>query len=403
MSAEPATHQPPPGPIVTSEWSQSLADGAPGIALPHIERARTGITGWESVHRLAMAMTAEPVHADPEVTNLFRGAPAVAYALHTAGHPGYRTALATLDQHITRIIQIRLDAAHQRIDQQRIAQAGEYDLINGLTGFGAYLMHRHHDPDDLLRAVLEYLVRLTRPVRVHGRMLPGWWATGSPDRRRSPRWNGGHTGFGMAHGIAGPLALLSTAMRQGTIVDGHREAIATIGGWLDRWQQGQAQHAWWPEVIDYAELRADAPSSTGPERPSWCYGTPGIARAQQLAAAAAGDPERARLAEQALLGCLTDERQLAHLADAGLCHGWAGLVHTARRAATDIAASAEELATATGTAAGRMREHVRKHGAPTDGGFLEGAAGVALVEEARYDVAAVSTAGPTWDTCLLLS
>ena len=28
----------------------------------------------------------------------------------------------------------------------------------------------------------------------------------------------------------------------------------------------------------------DAPAQPGPGRPSWCYGTPGIARAQQLAA-----------------------------------------------------------------------------------------------------------------------
>lgn len=87
-----------------SEWGRSLADGAPGMALPHIERARAGTAGWEPVHHLAAAMTREPVPAHPEISNLFRGAPAVAYALHLAGHPAghpaYRTALATLDHNI---------------------------------------------------------------------------------------------------------------------------------------------------------------------------------------------------------------------------------------------------------------------------------------------------------------
>lgn len=101
------------------------------------------------------------------------------------------------------------------------------------------------------------------------------------------------------------------------------------------------------------------------------------------------------MAEQALTGCLTDDRQLAHLADAGLCHGWAGLVHTARRAAAD--ANTSELATAVTGAADRMRQHLHARGAPADGGLLEGAAGVTLVDTPT------ARAGPAWDTCLLVS
>jgi Lanthionine synthetase C-like protein len=91
--------------------------------------------------------------------------------------------------------------------------------------------------------------------------------------------------------IAGSLALLSAAMRRGAIVRGHDEAIHTICAWLDQWQQGQAQQAWWPEVLDRGQFRAGAQALVGPHRPSWCYGTPGVARAQQLAAIATGTPE----------------------------------------------------------------------------------------------------------------
>jgi class I lanthipeptide synthase len=213
MSAAPTFASPPRDPTVPAGWEQSLADGAPGIALPHIERARAGIAGWEPVHRLATAMTRGPVHAHPDVTNLFRGAPAVAYALHAAGHPAYRTALATLDRSITTLIQLRVHTAHRRMDDEQLAQAREYDLINGITGLGAYLMHRRHD-HQLLREVLTYLVRLTRPIRVGAHMLPGWWAAGSPDRRQSPRWEGGHanllTGLrGDTPGQGGGMGLVS--------------------------------------------------------------------------------------------------------------------------------------------------------------------------------------------------
>ncbi|SBW23750.1 lanthionine synthetase C family protein [Candidatus Protofrankia californiensis] len=383
---------------VPPEWGQSLGDGAPGIALAHIARARAGITGWEPVHRLATAMTRKPVHAHPAIASLFRGAPAVAYTLHTAGHPAYRAALVTLDDAIGTLIRLRLHAAHRRIDDGRLPQAREYDLINGLAGLGVYLMHRHQD-HELLRGILAYLVRLTRPVRVDDHTLPGWWAIGSPDRRPSPRWDGGHSGFGVAHGICGPLALLATAMRREIVVDGHADAIHTLSAWLEQWRTGHGRRTWWPEVIDRDELYTHSVSHPGPHRPSWCYNTPGIARALQLASLATGNRPRARTAEQALVCCLTDDQQLVHLTDAGLCHGWAGLVHTARRAADDTDTDTDDIAVAAGAAENRMRQHLRDRAEPSDGGLLEGTAGITLVETDQPEAAA---AWPRWDACLLI-
>ncbi|MDT3443609.1 MULTISPECIES: lanthionine synthetase C family protein [unclassified Pseudofrankia] len=378
-------------------WAQSLGDGAPGIALKHIARARAGDAGWKPVHHLASAMTHAPVNAHPDTASLFQGAPAVAYALHTADHPAYRAALTTLDKAIATMIRHRLDAAHQRIDDGQRPQAREYDLISGLTGLGAYLLHRGRD-GDLLRDVLAYLVRLTSPVPVDGRGLPGWWATGSPDRRVSSRWNAGHAGFGMAHGIAGPLALLAITMRQGIVVARQADALHTVVAWLDQWRTSQGKTAWWPEVIDHDEARAGSVTHPGPHRPSWCSGTPGIARAQHLAALAVGDQQRARGAARALAGCLTDERQLAHLTDAGLCHGWAGLLLTARRTAADT--DTDELAAAVSAAETRMHSHLHDQGQPAGEGLLDGAAGIALAN-AAMDATAVP-ALPGWERCLLI-
>lgn len=78
-----------------------------------------------------------------------------------------------------------------------------------------------------------------------------------------------------------------------------------------------------------SSLPTDRPDRVlvGPQRPSWCYGTPGLARAQQLAALALTDPRRQQLAEHALAGYVSDVRQLSQLRDASVCHGWAGLRH----------------------------------------------------------------------------
>jgi len=184
-------------------------------------------------------------------------------------------------------------------------------------------------------------------------------------------------------------------MQRGVTVDGHNTAIDTICSWLDQWRVGHGRHAWWPEVIDQHELRNRKAVHGGPPRPSWCYGTPGIARAQHLAGLATGDHTRVHLAEQALLGCATDERQLAQLTDASLCHGWAGLAHTLVCGAADT--DNPRLTRAATTTLTRMREQVNQYARPAHDGLLEGTSGIALA-----DLETLQPARSGWDTCLLV-
>jgi len=391
---QPPPREPWPG------WGQALYTGAAGIALAHIEYAHAGAAGWDTAHRWVAAMLRSPVTAHPDTCGLDRGAPAVAFTLHAAARPGYAPTLAILDRHITAATRHRLQWAHQRIDAGRLPALREYDLIRGLTGIGAYLLHRHGGGDPLhqevLKNVLSYLVRLTEPLTIGGEAVPGWWTGNAPDDQPSPRWPGGHGNLGMAHGIAGPLTLLSTAMRQGATVAGQPDAIGRICAWLDQWRTGTAARAWWPETVSAPELRAGTIRQAGPGRPSWCYGTPGLARAQQLAAIALADPRRQRHAEQALAGCLTDDHQLAHLADASLCHGWAGLLHTTWRVAAD-ASDPEQFAVP--QLLQRTERFLHQHGAPAHDGLLDGVAGVDL---ARHTVTVGVAPRCGWDACLLL-
>jgi hypothetical protein len=49
----------------------------------------------------------------------------------------------------------------------------EYDLFYGLTGIGQLLLQCAPGSDALGR-ILEYLVRLTKPLRADGAAQPGW-------------------------------------------------------------------------------------------------------------------------------------------------------------------------------------------------------------------------------------
>ncbi|WP_220183310.1 lanthionine synthetase C family protein [Sphaerisporangium album] len=387
-------------------WPQSLAYGATGIALLHIERARAGCASWRHVHDwLACAAGGEILTGSD--SHLFYGAPALGFAMNAASDlPGhYARARDELHRHIATTTRRRLDRAHARMDHGRLATLAEFDVIRGLAGIGAYLL-RHEPHGELIRAVISYLVRLTEPVKDGGELLPGWWTDLNPAGRRSEDFAGGHGNNGVAHGVCGPLALLSLALRDGVVVDGHIDAIQRICAWLDDWRQDGKAGPWWPYWVTRTELREGHHSKSGPSRPSWCYGTAGLARAQQLTSLATGDLTRQRMAESALVRALTDPGQLAAITDSSLCHGYAGLVHIACRAATDavtpdvvaclprlLGMIIEDDIDADSVAASLLLR-------PGDPGLLEGAAGIALALHSAHSGVPPASG---WDSCLLIS
>ncbi|MGQ0774087.1 MAG: lanthionine synthetase C family protein [Pseudonocardiales bacterium] len=376
---------------------QSLAGGAAGIALLHIERAHTGHGDWTTAHAWLSTAVRDELSAGPNAS-LYFGAPTLAFVTHAAAdQPGkYERALAQLDTSTVTVTRRRLDRAHARIDRGDRPVMAEFDLIRGLAGFGAYHLRRHPH-HDITRAGLSYLVRLTQPLpRSADDDLPGWWTDVSLNGDPSPDFPGGHGNLGMAHGIAAPLALLSLAILRGVVVEGHTDAIGRICAWLDAWQQQHPSGPWWPGFITLEQVHQGHVERSSHQRPSWCYGTPGLARAQQLAGLATGDLARQRTAEAAMLGCLQDPEQLDRLFDIGLCHGMAGLFQTAWRMATD--APTPNLANELPRLAARLLTRFRS--APEEAEFLDGHAGVALA----LHTAGTDTAPLTgWDACLLLT
>ncbi|WP_433519991.1 lanthionine synthetase C family protein [Nonomuraea sp. CA-143628] len=371
----------PAGPL------QSLSGGATGIALLHIERATTGSAGWQEAHDWLSAATRDDLIAGTGAC-LYHGAPALAFALHPAPHPGYRPAQAILDEAVAALTHERLAAASHRLARGERPALAEFDLISGLTGLGAHLW-RHDPGGDLIKDVLAYLVRLTNPIDG----LPGWWTLSSAQRGAAAP-PGGHGNNGMAHGIAGPLTLLALTARADLTVPGQMEAIGRICAWLDDWEQEHGGAPWWPETISLAELQQGQSAHSEPRRPSWCYGTPGLARAQQLAALATGDIARQATAEYALTGCLNDPHQRRRIIDRGLCHGAAGVFMTV------VAFAADAIAPRRLPILGVINLLLDGPAATsTPPGFLTGHAGYGLALHTLADDAPPTT---TWDACLLL-
>lgn len=377
---------------------QSLAGGAAGIALAHVQAARVGHSPWATARTWLTRAANEPI-TDHDNATLWLGAPAVGLLLATASTEAapLRRERDVLHTRIVALTQRRLDAAQERIyDGERPALA-EFDLIEGLSGLALYHLHTHPDTD-LTRRLLAYLVQLTRPLPGDSEQWPGWWSTRSPRGVLSPDWPEGHLNLGMAHGIGAPLSVLSLAMLRGITVNGHTDAIERVCSVLDTLRQNGPTGEWWPYHLSRQQFLAGAAHGAPHQRPSWCYGTPGLARAQQLAGLAMHDRARQTTAIQAMADCLHDAAQLNTLTETGLCHGWAGLLHCAWRINAD--APGAPLDTDLNRVIEQLLNRLEKVHRQADPEFLDGDAGTAL---ALLTYAAGTGPGVPWDACLALA
>lgn len=388
-----------------------LFSGAVGVAVARIEAARQGIVSEDYAMSLVSRILEQPLNSHPEHSGLGVGAPAVGFLL-TCFPSGYcDDLLSQIDGHVYETINHRLAAASLRIERGQLPRSSEFDLISGLTGFGVYLLRRRTN-DDLLRQILEYLGLLIQPVTLLGTKVPGWWETGGPGGDNASRWAEGHANMGLAHGIAGPLALLAISMRSNIAVPTAETTIRSICAAYDRCATGSGWATHWPSMLTWRRHREGCLGPDAPSRPSWCYGTPGIARSLQLAGLAIGDNDRVLLAQRSMAGSLAQGAQTRLLTDSSLCHGWTGVRLTLRHMLSEAIPDASCVPTTITAFADLTDLHVaalqvdraaanRKQTEKDEGAnLLTGRCGVWLGSHAA---AALTSSLTQWESCLLLT
>ncbi|MFG2818491.1 lanthionine synthetase C family protein [Kitasatospora sp. NPDC048365] len=411
-------------------------EGAAGAALFLGELARRDARWRAAAHTQVVA--AANALAGTGSAGLQYGPAAVLAAVQVAARPGghYPRLLHTLTSHV---------AGEQ---QQRLAADppgpgvgwSTYDAISGAAGTGRLLLAAVTEGDaqeraaaePALRDTLRHLVAVARPVTVDGRRLPGWWVPAhrqptDADRRHFPR---GDVNLGLAHGIAGPLALLARSAELGVTVDGQPEAMHRIGDWLADRADHDAYGPYWEPRLPYDDELARARGERTPPSGfaaaesggAWCYGAAGVATALLRAALVTGTGAWHRLAVAGAHALLARPHTLAHLKGPSLCHGEAGLVQClwrAGRLAGDAELTGHALALAS-RLAGQWDADAPygfRHHAPADRalgwdraqplvgednpGILEGAAGVGAV--LLTALPHPDDPDPVWDRVLLLS
>jgi hypothetical protein len=279
-----------------------------------------------------------------------------------------------------------------------------YDVITGLAGTGRILLaalasgHDHAEPG-LIAALTTLTTMINNPC---GGTRPGWWLPpdGHPATHGIPPSGAAETG--MAHGIAGPLALLSAAATAGWMVDGQINAIRAAATWLLTWQTPGTTT--WPPRITGTELdnQQPAPAPAAGRRDAWCYGSPGISRALTAASQALDDPRPAQSGNTAITALTARPGRRWDTEGPALCHGTAGVLQCAAGHPTTADLAASALTAAFDPRHTFAFQNIHNHTASDDPGLLTGAAGIALVLADHGGIPAPETF-TRWDAALLLS
>ena len=370
----------------------SLAGGAAGLAVLHgyLARPEDGPAHAEAARRClqhALATVAD----NPTTASLYCGLTGVGWAL---AHLRVRLRGLDGEDDLTAI-----DAALlHHLDQS--PWPGDYDLIDGLVGFGVYALERLPRPAAAacLRRVVEHLAETSRqcPEGI------AWW-TGPERQSTDTRAELPHGGYnlGLAHGVPGVVALLGRACAAGIAVGTARPLLEAAVRWLLT-QRGTRGFSHW----------VGPGAAAGPGRLAWCYGDPGVAAALLYAARCLGEPAWEGQALAIARRAAGRPPEQSGVVDAGLCHGACGLGHLFNR--MHQASGDSRLAEAARFWFERALQMRRPGGGiggyqawmAGDGGrgwvnepgLLTGAAGIALAL-----LAATTAVEPAWDRVLLVA
>jgi lantibiotic biosynthesis protein len=385
----------PPG-----ERRVSLARGQAGLALLYTWLARTrrtpqaDVLAWQCLDQAIEAVSTEAMDA-----SLYGGFPGVAWAAELVDR--------LLDPDAEDRSEAVDDALLRLLSRPNLWPA-PHDLVVGVTGLGVYALQRY--PRPLAIECLHRVVERLHERAQHDEHGLYWWTppAGMLNQEARKQYPSGRADLGVAHGVAGAIALLGSICGAGVEQATARPLLEGAVRWL-------LAHSAPTEAGPTFPIWVAPGFQPSPARCAWCYGDPGIAAALLMAARGLGDAgwEQAAVA----LACRAAERPASEtgVVNASFCHGAAGLAHLynrmyqatgepkLRRAALywlERTLDFYRLARDNGGSwvRGNWDPGKRERWTWTGLDLVDGAAGVALVL-----LAAATSVEPTWDRMFLVS
>lgn len=310
----------------------SLSHGYPGVCILFGEldymftEDGWDIVGLSYLKRIQNYIEKNGIHN----ISTFSGLAGVGFAARSLSRNGTRYAnfIQTINHELFTQTAVTIQVLNSNSKDVKMS---DYDVIEGVTGVGRYLLLYKDDPKalELLKDILKYLVQLTKDIVIESVTVPGWFIPSKNlfldnEKTANPI---GNFNCGLSHGIPGPLALLSLALKQGVEVEGQQEAINKIGNWLIS-KVIDSKTLYFPTTITWEE-EISQKVNTSKSRDAWCYGTPGVARSLYLAGKANNNTHFIEIAEKTFNAIFERSEEQWDLYSPTFCHGFSGLLYTA--------------------------------------------------------------------------
>ncbi|WP_116112334.1 lanthionine synthetase LanC family protein [Austwickia chelonae] len=309
----------------------SLEAGDLGLCLIYSSADRFDPDGqWDSLaHKHASVAFDYFCNTSDLNIGLFSGASGLAFALTSLSREGrrYKNALKFINE--TLILKTR--ALISNLNPNQGIPTDSYDMVNGLSGVAWYILHRStlyggaikSSEDSRLEKLLEdILEEFKRRASLLPYLKMGFFTDSTQITNVEQAYYGhlksGYINVGFAHGLAGVLAVLGEAKKQGW--RGLSDSILRIRSTLNR-------------SIVYTKYGPDTdyyiyPQSNGRyqefTRSAWCYGNPGLAIAVNLSVPS--HPDTLPSAKSLIASCIKRPSSIQQIDNPSLCHGYSGLL-----------------------------------------------------------------------------
>jgi lantibiotic biosynthesis protein len=298
------------------ERDPSLGRGQAVLALLYAWLARTrGMPQADVLARRCLDEAIEAASTQAMNASLYGGFTGVAWAAELVDHlldPAAEDRSEAVDDALLRLL--------SRADRW----SAPYDLVVGLTGLGVYALQRY--PRPLAIECLRLVVERLHDCAQHDEHGLYWWTPlaeilNQESRKQCPS---GCADLGVAHGVAGVIALLGSICGAGVAQATARPLLEGAVSWL-------LAHSVPTEAGPTFPVWVAPGLEPWPARCAWCYGDPGIAAALLVAARGVGDADWEQAA--VALACRAAERPASEtgVVNACFCHGAAGLAHLYNR------------------------------------------------------------------------
>lgn len=212
-------------------------------------------------------------------------------------------------------------------------KASNYDVISGVSGILNYFLEEtnYGVENKKIIILIEYLIKLASTnIDVSGRRHINFHISRENQNREDEKkfFLNGNINFGLAHGMIGPLLVLSKAYKLGFKNDSVVNAINRILEIYKEYHVDIEDLQFWPGQMDYMYYRENMVISDNNvlKVPSWCYGNIGISNSLMQVYANLGNNNKRRYYEKLLVKIaarnIENDDNFSH----SLCHGYSSIL-----------------------------------------------------------------------------